>query len=272
MPASRVVLCSIDGMRPDALQAAETPVIDRLVREGAYAWTARTTMPSSTLPCHTSMLRGVEPARHGITTNLFQPLVRPVPSLIDAAHDQGRTTAFFYNWEQLRDLSAPGKLNMSFMHSDCKSAAGDRRIAERAAAYVLESEVDLLFVYFGWTDECAHLHSWMSQPYLDAISNADSCLGRVLDAVERAGRAAETTVLVLSDHGGHERTHGTDRDEDILIPWVLHGPNVRRGYAIQGPVRIYDTCVTLAHELGLQPAPEWEGRVIEEAFRDPRSG
>src|SRR5688500_16008868 len=98
MNKTRVVLCSIDGMRPDALLAANTPTMDRLARQGAFTGTARTVMPSSTLPCHTSMLRGVDTARHGITSNTFQPLVRPVPSLIDVAYDQGRTTGFFYNW------------------------------------------------------------------------------------------------------------------------------------------------------------------------------
>jgi hypothetical protein len=45
-------------------------------------------MPSVTLPCHTSMFRGVTPERHGITTNTWTPQVRPVPSIID--YDTGR--------------------------------------------------------------------------------------------------------------------------------------------------------------------------------------
>jgi hypothetical protein len=31
-------------------------------------------------------------------------------------------------------------------------------------------------------------------------------------------------------------------------------------------VRIHDTCVTLAHVLGLTPSPAWEGQVIADAF------
>src|SRR5436305_618844 len=119
MAKSRVLLCSMDGVRPDAIQATDTPCIDRLAQEGASTWAARTVMPSSTLPCHTSMLRGVDTARHGITTNTFHPLVRPVPSLIEAASHQGRTVGFFYNWEPLRDLAAPGTLRASIMFAEC---------------------------------------------------------------------------------------------------------------------------------------------------------
>jgi predicted AlkP superfamily pyrophosphatase or phosphodiesterase len=253
-------------MRPDAVQAAQTPVMDRLAQEGASTWTARTVMPSSTLPCHTSMLRGVDTDRHGITSNRFQPLVRPVPSLIEAAKDQGRRTGFFYNWEPLRDLAAPGKLDASMMWADCHSPEGDRHVAELAAGCMQRIYFDLLFVYFGWPDECGHRSGWMSEPYLEAVSNADRCLGHVLEAIQRLGRAEETVTLVLSDHGGHARTHGTEMDEDMLIPWILHGPGVRQGHAIQEPVRIYDTCVTLARLLCLEPSPEWEGRVIHDAL------
>ena len=67
----RVILFVFDGLRPDGLQQASTPHVDRLISQGASTYTARTVMPSSTLPCHTSMFRGVTPQRHGILTNTY---------------------------------------------------------------------------------------------------------------------------------------------------------------------------------------------------------
>lgn len=260
------VLCSIDGMRPDALRLAHTPCIDALVAGGASTFTARTVMPSCTLPCHTSMLRGVDSEFHGIVDNVFHPLVKPIPSVIDVAFDQGKKTGFFYNWEQLRDLAAPGKLSISSMYGDAYSALGDTRVADSAIAALDLVDLDFLFVYLGWTDECAHVHGWMSDPYLDAIAHADTCLERVLDALSaRVGRE-NITVLVTSDHGGHERTHGSDCDEDMLVPWILNGPGVKQAHEIQSPVRIFDTCVTLASVMGLAPSRFWEGKVVEDAF------
>jgi predicted AlkP superfamily pyrophosphatase or phosphodiesterase len=215
-------------------------------------------MPSVTLPCHTSMLRGVPPERHGITDNDFHPLARPVPSLIDRAAAAGKSTAFFYNWEQLRDLAAPGSLTVSYMHQDCYSESGDRQIAETAVSHLERQAFDFTFLYLGWPDECAHRNGWMSPPYLKSIENADRCIGRVL-----AGHPAadDLTVLVISDHGGHERTHGTDMDEDMLIPWILAGPDITAG-EITEPVSLMDVPATLAHALGILPAPQWEGRVV----------
>jgi hypothetical protein len=54
--------------------------------------------------------------------------------------------------------------------------------------------------------------------------------------------------------------------EDMTIPWILSGPGIRSGHELQIPVRIYDTCCTLAALLGLPAAREWEGRIVEEAL------
>lgn len=267
-PRPLTVLCSIDGMRPDALRAVHAPVIHGLARDGAYTWAARTVMPSVTLPCHTSMLRGVDTPRHGITTNVFQPLARPVPSLLDVAARAGKRVGFFYNWEQLRDLAEPGSLTVSLFWKNSLSPEGDRDIAEQAAHYLTRADLDFLFVYFGWTDECGHQHGWMSPEYRAAIENADACLGHVLEAVQAAGRLPVTTTLVQSDHGGHGRSHGTDADEDMVIPWVLNGPGVRSGHELHTPVRIYDTAPTLARVLGLPLPREWDGAPVAEAFTE----
>ncbi len=274
MTTKRVLLCSLDGVRPDAIQQTDTPTLDRLVKEGASTWRARTVMPSSTLTCHTSMLRGVDTARHGITTNQFHPLVRPVPSLLEVAHHNGFSTGFCYNWEPLRDVADPGSLNLAFLYklpnyvrnkADSYQNSEPEQM-EHLCALLETMDLNVLFLYLGGTDAAGHTFGWMSDEYLESITRADRCLGRVLDKLEALGKREEMHTLVLSDHGGHERTHGTAMEEDMTIPWILHGPGIRRGHELCEPVRIYDTCVTLAHLLGLPMSDQWEGRVVEEAF------
>jgi predicted AlkP superfamily pyrophosphatase or phosphodiesterase len=257
--AQRVLLCSLDGVRPDAILAADTPTLQRLAAEGAHTWKARSVMPSVTLPCHTSMLRGVDVSRHGITTNTFIPLARPVPSVLEVAAQQGKRVGFFYNWEPLRDLAAPDTMKVSVCYGGPIFPPADIRIADAAIAHV--DELDFLFVYFGAPDEEGHRHGWMSAPYLKAIENADACLARVLAAL-----GPDTDVCVVSDHGGHGRSHGTDCDEDMTVPFILNGPAIRSGHTIAGPVVLYDVCPTVAHLLGVAPSPIWDGQVVHEAL------
>src|SRR6188768_2209425 len=48
-----VVVVSIDGLRPDAIEAAGASTLGRLMREGSYTLSASTIQPSKTLPSHT---------------------------------------------------------------------------------------------------------------------------------------------------------------------------------------------------------------------------
>lgn len=257
-----VILFVLDGLRPDGLQQAATPCIDGLLGQGASTYAARTVMPSSTLPCHTSMFRGVPPQRHGIITNTWVPQVRPVPSLVDVLHRAGKRTAFFYNWEQLRDLADPGSLDRSYYMNNCHEPGGDGELAGLAAATLREWTPDFAFVYLGGTDVAGHDHGWMSAEYLAAIGRADAAIDVVLAAVNQEA----TTVIVTSDHGGHERTHGTEMDEDMTIPWLIAGPTVRSGQSLQEPVSIIDNATTIAALLDVEPAPDWAGKVVREAL------
>ena len=94
----------LDGLRPDALHQCDCPTLQGLIRRGSSTLQASSVMPSVTLPCHMSIFHSVPPSRHGITDNSWRPMARPVIGLMEAASDADKRNAFFYNWEELRDL------------------------------------------------------------------------------------------------------------------------------------------------------------------------
>jgi predicted AlkP superfamily pyrophosphatase or phosphodiesterase len=258
--SSTILLCVFDGLRPDAIAATPTPTIDRLMASGRWTFSARTVMPSVTLPCHMSLFHSVDPGRHGIVTNTWTPQVRPVPGLYDVAHSAGVRTGAYYNWEELRDLWRPGALDVGFFWRDCRSLVGDRRVAAEAARSIVADGVELAFLYLGYPDECAHKQGWMSPAYLEAVSNADGCLGQVVAALGPGSK-----VIVTADHGGHERSHGSDLPEDMTIPLIIapsRGAPTDGAGEILGVVSITDVSPTIAELLGLRTPEEWEGRAI----------
>jgi predicted AlkP superfamily pyrophosphatase or phosphodiesterase len=259
MPA--VVLILIDGLRPDALAAANCPNINGLRARGAAAMDASSVMPSVTLPCQMSIFYSVPPTRHGITTNTWMPMARPLPGLVEAAKAAGLRCAFLYNWEELRDLSRPGNLVYSYFRDNNHDLDGDQIIADEAARFISGDGPDFTFIYLGALDTFGHRHGWMSEGYLAQLERADAAVGMVLNVLSK-----DVTVLILSDHGGHERIHGTDGPQDMIIPWIIAGPGLRQDYAIQRSVSLIDTAPTVARVLGVVPHAEWEGRCVEEAF------
>ncbi|MBK8051604.1 MAG: alkaline phosphatase family protein [Anaerolineales bacterium] len=122
---SPVIFVMIDGLRPDAITTANCPTLQSLRTRGAWTFAARSVMPSITLPCHLSIFHSVPPSRHGVTTNTYQPMARPLPGLIDQARLQAKRCSFIYNWEPLRDLSRPEALDFAWFRNSSYSHEGD---------------------------------------------------------------------------------------------------------------------------------------------------
>src|SRR5215510_7057378 len=165
-----VIFIMLDGVRPDAITTANCPTLNSLRERGASTFQARSVMPSITLPCHTSIFHSVPPTRHGITSNDWRPMARPLPGLFDVASAAGKRCAFFYNWEELRDLGRPGSLEMSYFRDTDRQPDGDQIIAEEAVRYLAAAQPDFAFVYLGTVDSAGHHYGWMSEGYLAQVA------------------------------------------------------------------------------------------------------
>ena len=75
---SPAVLLIVDGLRPDALTSVFLSNFAALRARGATTLRASSVMPTITLPCHVSLFHSVPPTRHGITTNVWMPMVGAV--------------------------------------------------------------------------------------------------------------------------------------------------------------------------------------------------
>ncbi|HMO55907.1 MAG TPA: alkaline phosphatase family protein [Roseiflexaceae bacterium] len=256
-----VILVMTDGVRPDALDAVPCPTFDTLRAGGASTLNARSVMPSVTLPCHMSIFHSVPPERHGITTNLYIPMARPLPGLIETLHAAGKRSALIHNWEPLRDINRPETLAFSYYREPPNDHTFDDAVAAEGVAAITSGEFDFIFIYLGGVDIAGHVYGWMSDGYLTQLTHLDAALGRITAAMP-----AHASIIVHSDHGGHERTHGTESPEDMTIPWIAAGPPIHNGHTILGHVGLVDTAPTICRLLDVAPHPAWEGRVVHEIF------
>ena len=101
----------------------------------------------------------------------------------------------------------------------------------------------------------------MSPGYLRQLELVDDAFDIVLRSFE-----SDRAVLVQSDHGGHDFTHGTERPEDMRIAWMIAGPGIRRGLEIESRVTHLNSAPTLASILGLESDWAWEGSPLAEVF------
>jgi predicted AlkP superfamily pyrophosphatase or phosphodiesterase len=265
--ARHVVVISIDGLRPDAIQAAGARNLQRMMSEGAYSLQARTIMPSRTLPSHTSMLTGVSPAVHGITWNDeqvgAQGRVR-VATVFDMADSSHLQTAAFFGKAKFRHLihgDAPDEVEAP-RGSEVVLAP---RMTQDVVQYLQFRHPDLLFVHLADPDIAGHSAGWMSLPYRWAVRRADAAVEQIRRAAVKA-YGSDFVMIVTADHGGHGRDHGTDAPEDVLIPWIVWGAGVQSG-TIAAPIHTFDTAATALWIIGVPVPARWEGRPVATAFQ-----
>lgn len=254
--SKKVLLISVDGMRPDALN--NIPEVVELKKRAAYNLNTKTVYPSVTLPCHMSLFHSVTPQRHGTTTNVYAPQVRPVEGIGEQLKKYNLKCAFFYNWEELRDLTRPGSLVYSYYCSGRfigREAMNDNTAAA-AREYLKNNDVDFTFLYFGYPDWAGHKYGWMSQEYMDAVANSWKNIDTVISVL-----SDDYTVIITADHGGHDKTHGTDMPEDMTIPLFILGKDFSPQASLDG-ANIIDVAPTVTKLLGVEPCEDWDGKAL----------
>ena len=254
----KVILVSIDGMRPDGMRTSGNPYVATLEKLCSYTYTARSMEPSVTFPCHFSMTHSVTPHRHGILTNTYVPQVRPVAGIFEKVAAAGGVCAMFYGWEPLRDIASPGSMKFSTFLQAYMTESSDTALTDEAIRIIGENKPDLAFLYMVETDEKGgHDNGWMSEEYLRRISLAIDNVRRVIEAF-----GDEYSLILMADHGGHDRTHGTTLPEDMTVPLFFYGPDFEGGRVIEKELSLLDIAPTIAKLLEIPPDREWEGAPV----------
>ena len=272
--AKHVVIIGLDGTSPDGIRNSRTPNLDALRRRGARTFHARGVMPTSSSPNWASMIMGAGPEQHGVTSNDWQPdkfdfppSVRGpdgrFPTLFGVLRAQRPRSviACFHDWQGFGRLIEPGVATV------LEHRKGPADTTRRAVAYLRERKPDLTFIHLDHVDHAGHEQGHGTPQYYDAVAEADRLIGEVVGALEAAGMASSTIVIVSADHGGIGKKHGGNSLAELEIPWIIAGPGVAAGREIKAPVNTFDTAATAAYVLGLTPPEGWIGRPVLAAFQ-----
>lgn len=256
----RVLVVSIDGLRPDLLLMADAPVARGLMRRGCYSMWAMTTPQSITLPSHVSMLTGLTPNRHGILWNSDLPLEYPLypsaPTLFEVAKRRGYTTAVVSGKDKFDVFDRPGVLDWKWIPH--RGTVKTAEVIKPAVKMILEHRPEVMLVHLPSVDTEGHGKGWASPEQMRAIEEADKALGQLVNAMEQAGVAGETLMIVSADHGGQGKGHGADDARSRHIPWIAVGPGLRKGVDLTSDARLVihteDTFATACWALGIPPS------------------
>jgi predicted AlkP superfamily pyrophosphatase or phosphodiesterase len=282
--AEHVFVVSLDGAKPAVIKESQMPVLNKLAEEGAFTWEASTIVPPKTLPSHTSMLTGVGPDKHQVLWNDFSPIRGPVkvPTIFSLlrAKEPAAVTAMFVGKVKFRHLWLKDSVDVFNYGGEQtpgpvagtpeleKAKVPSQGVAKQAAPWIKEHKPKLAFVHLTDADSAGHASGWGSPEQKEALKVTDQALGQVIAAINEAGIADSSVVIVTADHGGHDKTHGLDIPDDMHIPWIVWGKGVKKNFTITQPVTTFDTAATALWLLDVPLPAEFDGKPVTSAFAE----
>jgi hypothetical protein len=230
-PRATVLLISLDGLRPDYLERAATPFLDRLVREGVISREAAPPFPSVTFSSHVTIATGVSVARHGITGNTFydnrtgqlhryagdQALLEAEPLWITAERHGVRTLVF--DWVNAHAQAQAGPITASYFGDRYTRGLTDAERLERVLTTWREDTAAVLAARTGPREPLRLVLAYTESPDKEGhrfgpdspeVENATAQLDRLVahfwhearSLWQQTAKPADTLwTIVTSDHG-----------------------------------------------------------------------
>lgn len=271
--AKHVILIGVDGMSPNGVIQANTPIMDEMMKNGAHSFHARSVLPSSSGANWASMLNGAGPEQHGVISNNWKTdnFILPAtvvkdahrfPSIFTVIRDQKPNAVIgaIYDWEPIVNFFEPSAVDYSISPKD------EDETTLVAIDYIKEHTPDFTFIHLDHVDHYGHSIGHGTPAYYHAVEKADSLIGEIIQATKDAGTFEETVFIISSDHGGVGKGHGGETMAEVEIPFIVSGKNVKENFTSSIPINTYDTPATVAFVLGLDIPFEWIGRPVKSVF------
>jgi predicted AlkP superfamily pyrophosphatase or phosphodiesterase len=240
--AKHVIFVTIDGFRPDFYLDADwqTPNLRALMKDGAYAKGVNSVFPSMTYPSHTTIVTGVQPAKHGVFYNnrftpdgaqqqpYWQDSSIHVKTIWKAAKEKGMTVASLY-WPV--SANAPVDYNIPDIGSlgdevreqyslpkgfyaevkkdifggiDKIDAGKNQNVAKIAALVIQKSKPELMTIHLFSVDHAEHMQGRQGAEVQEAVADADEAVGIIIQALKTAGIWENTVLMIGGDHGFYD--------------------------------------------------------------------
>jgi len=268
-----VIVIGVDGLSPDGIHKANTPVIDSMIAHGSVKWDVRTVLTSSSSQNWMSMISGAGPEQHGVINNDWEIDDHTLPPVVQET--DGRFPTIFsvirkarpdaeigavYHWDGFGRLFQKNAVSYDKRFSTEDSTATD------FIRYIRDKKPLLGFVHFDHVDHAGHHGGHGSEEYYQSVAKTDSLIGKILAGIKDAGIEKNTLVIIWSDHGGIGFGHGGATSQEAEIAGIFFGKDIKKGYKIQQQVYTYDLASTIAFALNITPPYAWIGRAVKPAF------
>jgi hypothetical protein len=269
----KVLTIAMDGLRPDALAAANTPNIDALLDgsffgtggpSGIFSMNAQAEHLTFSGPGWGAYMTGLHVDRHGADTNGFEHVV---PGTTDwfvplETFNPALDTRRVLTWN-IANTSFPSGADVAENYE--YSTNGDQLMTNRVAQMMQDSATDAVMMFYSDTDVAGHScgFSPTAPCYITAIQKVDQQLGQVFSAMHARPTFAneDWLVIITTDHGGLGTGHSGGLPEQRTIPFIVAG-QLATTVLPQANPRLVDVAATVLTYFGAPIPSNYDGHAV----------
>lgn len=268
-----VVLIGLDGWGAYSTEKADMPNVKNLIKEGSYTNKKRSVLPSSSAPNWAAMFMGAPTELHGYTKwgsktpEIPSPTVNnhgifpTIFSVLREAKPEAEI-GVLYEWDGIKHLV--DTLALSHHEQAIPTKDVPDTLCTVAENYILEKKPALVAICFDEPDHTGHAAGHDTPEYYSILTRQDGYVGRIMEAVKRAGIWDDTVIIVTADHGGIGKDHGGITLMEMETPFIVAGKGIKQGHEIKEIMMQYDVAATIARLFGIEQPQAWTGRPMTE--------
>ncbi len=150
----------------------------------------------------------------------------------NAPHDPRQSPQAFLDKYPVNRIKLPASFLKEYPYKDAIGCGPDLRDEKLAP--------------FPRTEHSIQVHR---REYYALITHLDQQIGRILESLEKSGKADNTYIFFTADHGLAVGNHGlvgkqNMYDHSIRVPFVVSGPSVKPNLKIAAPIYLQDVMAT----------------------------
>ncbi|MBE2189458.1 MAG: alkaline phosphatase family protein [Desulfobulbaceae bacterium] len=211
------ILVSLDGFRWDYLQRSESAYLNSIADVGVRALSLKSVFPTSTFPCHYSIITGRHPDNHGIIANSFHDLFSGEKFSIGSAAmyeskwwrgeafwetaklNGIKTASYFWPGSEISDVDRRPDFYEKYEHT----RPYEVRVEGVLRWLTLPENIRPKFItlYFDAADSRAHSHGIDSPELNEAITLLDRTIRNLDLGLKKHGIKDSVNLIIVSDHG-----------------------------------------------------------------------
>jgi len=211
---AKVVVIGMDGLGGKYITEDNAPFVTSLFKQGTYCTNVQSVLPAISASNWYSAFSGVSSKQHGVIS--------------DTKNSEYPHKTIFEKYDSSLYYTATVKPAIENHIMKGTWSLTDQGTLNKARTS------QLTFVHFDYIDIYGHLFGYNSKLYNWMVKKVDK---KVKTFVEKLPK--ETTILIMSDHGGLRKSHKEDTPEERTAFMVMVGEGIKQNNQIK-EMQIYE--------------------------------